>query len=262
MNSTADSKQNAPQIRRGWQELRVCGIVDETADTKTFFFVDHAQGNKPFEYIAGQYLTFRYDTIGTKPLVRSYTMSSAPRDPDRIAVTVKRVAGGIVSNWMCDVLKIGDVLRARGPIGKFCYRFSEDEQRLVFIAAGSGVTPFVSMMKQLAPELGTAQYPTELCLLVSFRTPADIICKKELFALRQLKNVKIYFSFSREASTDPRDFFGRIDQTLIDRAVGPDFTGATFFTCGPDEMMALTATHLRNCGVMEKNIKMESFSSN
>ena len=63
--------------KKGWMNLKIDKIVEETWDTKTFFFTDADDGDRPFDYIAGQYLTFRYDGVSDKPVVRSYTMSSS-----------------------------------------------------------------------------------------------------------------------------------------------------------------------------------------
>lgn len=266
------------RVKRGWMGLRIAEIRDETPDTKTFIFVDAETGGRAFDYRAGQYLTFRYDTIAAKPLVRSYTMSSAPIDGDFVAVTVKRVAGGVVSNWMCDDLQVGDVLRARGPIGKFVYDPEHDETKLVFVAAGSGVTPFLSIMKEYASARETFQTlancgfrrPSELVLLVSFRTLEDIICAADLRALAKRSGVRVQLTFSRLPDVDPPAlqhpnfgpiWKGRITSEQLAAVCKDDFSATTFFTCGPEDLMQSVAVFLREQGVAEKNIKLESFAS-
>src|SRR4051812_11512541 len=113
---------NAPRrVKRGWMNMRVDKIIDDTHDTKTFILVDADEGGRPFDYIAGQYLTFRFDQIADKPIVRSYTMSSSPNQQGYSSFTVKRVESGVISNWLCNHIKVGDVLRGRGPIGRFCF---------------------------------------------------------------------------------------------------------------------------------------------
>src|SRR4051794_38726778 len=81
----------ARRIKRGWMNLRVDRIVDETWDTRTFYLVDADEGGRAFDYTAGQYLTFRFDEVAEKPIVRSYTMSSSPNQDGFSAFTVKRV---------------------------------------------------------------------------------------------------------------------------------------------------------------------------
>ena len=74
--------------KKGWMNLKVVDVVHETHDTDTFYLVNEDEGERAFDYIAGQYLTFRFDGVQDKPLVRSYTMSSSPLDnlPRRLAV--------------------------------------------------------------------------------------------------------------------------------------------------------------------------------
>src|SRR5690606_3090039 len=117
--------------KRGWMNMRVERVIKETHDTDTFVLVDADDGGRVFDYLAGQYLTFRFDDITEKPIVRSYTMSSSPLQPDFSAFTVKRVEGGVVSNWLCDHVKAGSILRARGPIGRFCFDHAKDKKHLI-----------------------------------------------------------------------------------------------------------------------------------
>jgi glycine betaine catabolism B len=271
----AGDAQTGFRVKRGWMGLRIDEIRDETPDTKTFIFVDPETGGRAFDYRPGQYLTFRYDSIAAKPIVRSYTMSSAPVDGDFAAVTVKRVEGGVVSNWMCDTLKVGDVLRARGPIGKFVYEPQNDESKLVFVAAGSGVTPFLSIMKEYSAHRATVEKTSskksvELVLLVSFRTPSDIICAAELEDLARRPGVRVQITLSRVPDNDPaalqhsafgQIWKGRITSDQLAALCNDDFSATTFFTCGPEELMQSVAAFLREQGVAEKNIKLESFAS-
>ena len=105
--------------KKGWMKLKVKKIRQETPDTETFFFVNEEEDERAFDYIAGQYLTFRFDDIGDKPLVRSYTMSSSPKKHDEALVSVKRVYKGVVSNWMCDEIKEGLFFRFPSNLRRF-----------------------------------------------------------------------------------------------------------------------------------------------
>jgi len=89
------------RVKRGWMNLLVKRIIQETHDTRTLILVDEKSGSREFDYIPGQYLTFRFDHISEKPVVRSYTMSSAPVEGDFSAVTVKEVEDGFVSRYLC-----------------------------------------------------------------------------------------------------------------------------------------------------------------
>lgn len=249
------------KVKRGWMNLRVERVLKETHDTKTFVLVDADEGGRPFDYYAGQYLTFRFDHIGEKPLVRSYTMSSSPCELGYSAFTVKQVEGGIVSNWLCEKVVEGDVLRARGPIGKFGYDPTEDLPHLFMVGAGSGVTPFVSLLREYGRRLGSAQCPEKMTLLVSYRSTDDLICWPALTELSQIPGIRVITTLSRENLPEKGFWHGRIDRVLLERAVGPVHQGTTYMTCGPDAMMHMVKEVLLARGVPDKHVKMESFAS-
>ena len=73
------------RIKRGWMNLKVSRVTQESPDTKTYYLIDAEDGGRQFDYIPGQYLTFRFDHIGPKPIVRSYTMSSSPNQKEEVA---------------------------------------------------------------------------------------------------------------------------------------------------------------------------------
>lgn len=241
--------------------LRVDKIVDETWDTKTFYLVDADEGGRPFDYVAGQYLTFRFDTVADKPLVRSYTMSSSPNQDGLSAFTVKRVEGGKISNWLCDEVREGSVLRARGPIGKFCFDPKIDHSHLIMVAGGSGVTPFISIMREYQDKLGSVGAPHKMTLLVSYRSTEDLICWKEIEAARKIPGIAVHVTLSREDKTADGFWHGRISNEQLAKAIAGSYQAATFMTCGPQAIMDHAAAHWREFGVPEEHIKTESFES-
>jgi ferredoxin-NADP reductase len=246
--------------KRGWMQLKVAGITQETWDTKTFHFLDAEDDSVPFDYIAGQYLTFRYDDISDKPLVRSYTMSSAPSHDKTIDVTVKKVEGGLVSNWMCDKLKTGDILRARGPIGKFCYDPEIDKPHLVMVAAGSGVTPFVSILKDYAKTLGQKGSPERMTLLVAYRSTKDLIAGEELKQLSAVEGINVIITLTREQAKNAEYLTGRPDKAMLKTHLKAELHESTFMTCGPENMMQMVVDFLKENDVGEEQIKLESFA--
>jgi ferredoxin-NADP reductase len=249
------------RIKRGWMNLRVDRIIRETHDTDTFVLVDADEGGRPFDYVAGQYLTFRFDDIAEKPIVRSYTMSSSPCEPDYSAFTVKRVEGGKISNWLCDNVKVGTILRARGPIGKFVFDPSKDKEHLVMVAGGSGVTPFISIMREYATRLGAQGAPKQMTLVVSYRSRADLICNKDLEMLRKVANVRLIVTLSREDASKDGYWHGRITDDLLAKALTGTYGNATYMTCGPQAIMDMAVSHLKSHGVTDEHVKLESFES-
>ena len=127
-----------------YHALAVADVVDETADARSFV-LDVPPALAPrFAYTAGQFCTFRA-TIGGEAVVRCYSMSSSPEAGDPYAVTVKRVAGGKMSNWMIDTLAPGDAIEVMPPAGRFVLRAVDTP--IVAFAAGSGITPILSILK-------------------------------------------------------------------------------------------------------------------
>jgi 3-ketosteroid 9alpha-monooxygenase subunit B len=126
--------------RHDYHPLAVAAVVDESADARSFVLEVPAALEEGFAYTAGQFCTFRA-TIGGESVVRSYSMSSSPEAGDPLTVTVKRVSGGKMSNWMNDALAPGDTIEVMPPSGLFVLRASEDP--IVAFAAGSGITPIL-----------------------------------------------------------------------------------------------------------------------
>lgn len=250
------------RIKRGWMKLRISDIIDETHDTRTLYFVDDEEGGRAFDYIPGQYLTFRFDDLGPKPIVRSYTMSSSPCEPEAVAVTVKELHRGVVSEYLCRRAKVGDTLRARGAIGKFCYFPETDAPHLAMVAAGSGVTPFTSMLREYAPQLGKQGLaPSRMTLLVSFRTEDDLINWDVLQEAAKVPGVRVFTTLTRQNDEKNGFFYGRINEDMLHRVFSESFKDTTFMTCGPQEMMDLTCNFLRKHHVSNDHIKVESYDT-
>lgn len=250
------------RIKRGWMNLRVGKIIRETPDCQTIVLVDNEEGGRSFDYEAGQYLTFRFDAIAPKPVVRSYTLSSSPNQPDFVAITVKETADGFISAYLTRDIKVGDVLRARGPIGKFCYHPGTDRKHLVMIAAGSGVSPFISIIREYADKLGQDNAPSAMTLLVGFRRQEDIICSDLLAGWRAIPGINIRISLSQEQAAKPNGFHkGRIDKAYLQQELAGDLSAMSFMTCGPEGLMNSVSEYLQERGVPMEHIHTESFAS-
>lgn len=253
------TEQSEFRRKKGWMNLRVDKVIDETHDTKTFFLVDAEEGNRQFDYIAGQYLTFRYPGLDKKPLVRSYTMSSSPNEPDYCAVTVKRVEKGIVSNWMCDSLKEGDIIRGLGPIGKFVYDAKICNDHLIMVAAGSGVTPFISIIREYKDKLGQEGAPKSMTLLVAYRSKEDLILWKDIEDGLKVDGVKIVTTLTRENAESEGFLYGRPNKTMLANVIDGNYKNATFMTCGPEALMNMVVEHCIESGAAGDQVLQESF---
>ncbi len=250
-----------PRRKKGWMNLKVTRVVDETWDTKTLYFEDADEGSCPFDYIAGQYLTFRFDDISERAVARSYTMSSSPRQKGFAAVTVKRVPQGLVSNHLCDKVTVGHVIKARGPIGKFVFDPLLSRPHLIMLGAGSGVTPFISIMREYVDRLGQEGAPRQMTLLVAYRSREDLICWSELEAWSRVPGVRIVCTLTREKVEGSTFKFGRPDEAMFEEVFAGTYEDATFMTCGPDAMMHSLVAFVTQKGVPKDHAQLESFGN-
>jgi ferredoxin-NADP reductase len=254
-------------LPRAWdsedeESLVCCHVRDETHDVKSFFFA--TQGKHGFAFRPGQFVTLELE-IGGEQLNRCYTISSSPTRPHTISITVKRVPGGMVSNWLHDNLKVGDAVRMLGPAGEFSCAcdgkngnaHDEPARQYLFLSAGSGVTPLMSMTRahhELAED-------RDIVFVHSARTPADIIFARELeliaFNQRHFRTV-----FVVERLGETRDWPGLTGFLTLPmlRLIAADFMEREIFTCGPAPYMAAVRTMLHDAGFDSTHYHEESFS--
>ena len=211
-----------------------------------------------FSFTPGQYLTFR-QTIEGVDLRRNYSICTAPGNP--LQVGVKRVEGGAFSTWANDVLKPGDRLRAMAPQGNFADPNPRDGGHFLAFAAGSGITPILSLIRERLARDPQATFT----LVYANRAVATIMFREEL---EDLKNAYMgRFSLVHMLKTDAQEidlFTGRLDPAkcaaLFDTWI--DVPGAaTAYICGPEPMMQGVAEALKAAGMAPEAIRFELFTS-
>jgi ferredoxin-NADP reductase len=208
--------------------LRVRDVIPETADASSFVL------DPPFEYTAGQFITVRVRVDG-ETVLRSYSMSSAPGVDGDFKVTVKRVPGGVVSNWLNDTLVPGSVIEATRPAGVFCLPAGEGP--VVAFAAGSGITPIISILKTVGGR------PARL--LYANRDRDSIIFEHELKAL----DVEVTHHLDVEHGFVTVD---DVNPFIVD--------GAEYFICGPAPFMDIVEGALLDAAVDPGRIHIERFT--
>jgi 3-ketosteroid 9alpha-monooxygenase subunit B len=213
-----------------FQRATVTRIVDETADARTFVLAPH---EGPFTYRAGQFCTFRVRVDGEE-LLRSYSMSSAPETDHELMITIKRVPGGKVSNWLHDNVAVGDVVELTRPAGIFCLR-STDLPLLGF-CGGSGITPILSLAKSVL-----ATTDQRVRLLCADRDRSAAIFEPALTELveRYPGRLQVLRHYDSDA--------GFLDSAAIKEFVGPDGP-ADIYVCGPEPFMDLVESALPGPG--------------
>ncbi|MFA5121746.1 2Fe-2S iron-sulfur cluster-binding protein [Zavarzinia sp.] len=234
-------------------EILVCRQVRrETADVKSFIL--GARRPARFDYRPGQFLTFEVEVDG-QVLNRCYTISSSPTRPDLLSITVKRVPGGPVSNWLHDHLVPGMEIKATGPMGEFCHVL-HPAPKYLFLSAGSGVTPLMSMARQIH-DLAEA---TDVVFLHAARTPADIVFREEQALIaRNLPQFRVAAICEGDAPDERwAGIRGRITAEAL-AALVPDFGTREIFTCGPAPFMAAVRAILGAAGFDMAHYHEESF---
>lgn len=236
------------------QVLEVIGIADEAPDVKTFTF--RSDNQTWFRYKPGQFITLELP-VGDEPLLRTYTLSSSPSRPFSIAVTVKAQAGSVATRWMLDHLRCGDHIRAYGPAGDFSHH-DHPAAKYLFISAGSGVTPMMSMLRWLndcAPW-------TDVAFVNCARRPEEIIFRKELELLgSRMPGLSLGFLIEERSSRESWfGHMGRIDAVRLP-LLSPDFREREIFCCGPEPFMRAVREMLETAGFDMAHYHQESFAA-
>ncbi len=226
-----DPRMDLPVWAGQQTALYVTEIIKETHDVYTFRF----QGDPlcRFVYWSGQYATLVLNIDGKK-VVRSYTISSTPTRPFVLEITIKRVPGGLVSNWLPDNLKEGDRVEIAGPKGKFSLIPGKIPKKVLFLGAGSGITPVISMSRWLCDVAADI----DIQLFNSVRSPNDIIFRKEIeyMAERYRMFSSVVLSETRGHTGEWPGVTGRISRPMMEM-ISPDLHERTIYMCGPDGFM-------------------------
>jgi glycine betaine catabolism B len=234
-------------------DVLVCREVRvETHDVRSFVF--SAPEPRLFHYKPGQFMTFELEVAG-QAISRCYTLSSSPTRPHLVSITVKRVPGGPVSNWLHDTLRPGDRVRALGPMGEFTYA-DHPAPRALFLSGGSGITPLMSMARahdDLASE-------ADIVFVHSARTPADIIFRDEVALMaRHRPRFRAIAVCEDDAPGEAwGGFRGRLSLPML-ALIAPDFREREIFTCGPAPYMAAVRAMLGEAGFDMRRYHEESF---
>ena len=223
-----------------WQEATIGSITSETADCRSFEFeCKHAQRALPGQYIM---LALR---VGGAEHVRCYSLSSVAGLDEQPKITVKRQANGLVSSWLHDEARPNDVMKISRPFGGFIVRPGTGP--LVFLAAGSGITPIFAMIRS------TLEWSRRAVTLLDVnRRPEDIIFASELERLARAFPDRL----TVEHAFTARD--GRVSDALLSRIIS-SAKDADIYLCGPAGFMDSCVRTAASHAVDPANIFSERF---
>jgi len=241
--------------------LRVAEIVPETNEANSIRFEIPPELRDRFLFRAGQHLTLRA-TIDGQEVRRNYSLCTAPDESDWM-VTVKRIGGGVFSNWVGDHLKPGDVIDVMPPHGSFTTEFDASAGRhMVGIAGGSGITPVMSLIKTTLKFEPRSRFT----LIYGNRDSSSVIFLEALAALKDkyLGRFEIYHFLDQEEQ-DIDLFNGMLDRPRLEEAIAHLVPGAAevegWFICGPGPMMDAAEGALLDRNVPRDRIHIERFTA-
>ncbi len=254
-NSQLQATSVSP-VTANWRgQLRVGSIVTETPSVKTFRLLPPNGGPLPFTFVPGQFLNVAF-WIGGAKMNRSYSISSSPTEREYVELSVRREPRGAVSRHINDLLKVGDLIEASGPVGRFTFNGTETDS-IVLIGGGVGITPMMSIARYLTER----SWPGDIFFIYTCRTPADFIFADEIAALER-RNPKLHVAvtISKAEGTDWKGARGRITKEWLTQTV-PELASRRIHICGPPAMMDSTKAMLAELGVPPDQVKTEAFGA-
>ena len=233
-------------------KLKVADVIAETSSASTLRLVSENGYLPPFQ--AGQYVSISLEAGGIRTS-RPYSISSPPNQTGYYDLTIKRVEDGLISNYLLDHVKRNDFLTCSGPTGNFYHNPLFHSRSMVCIAGGSGITPFMSMIQEIAD----CGLNLNVILLYGNRTLEEAIFHNRLNAISNRFNNIRYYPVLETPPKSYKGYTGFITAQLIKNAVG-DPTDKTFYICGPQGIYDFCIPELTQMGVLKKKIRTEVYA--
>jgi len=244
-------------LAKHFYKVKIKKIIRETQDCVSIEFDIKDDLWSDFQFKQGQSISIKSDQDGGH---RSYSICSSPLEK-KLVVAVKRIPNGVFSTYALERLKDGDVLEIMQPGGKFYSEVNPaNKKRYIFFAAGSGITPIISIMKTVL----ATEKESKVQLLYGSKNVQSIIFREELEGLKNKypDRVNITYVLSREQTDSPINT-GRVDVEKLQR-LKPllDYPSADeFFICGPEQMIFSINEYLKNLGIEQNKIHFELFTT-
>ena len=269
LQETRRRSQEAATAQTGWNGYRKFTVARKTVECEDVcaFYLKPHDGRPLPSFEPGQYLTFQLDLPGRdKPLVRCYSLSSSPHQKEHYRVTIKKekappdkpeVPPGASSSYFCDVLKEGDLLNVKAPMGHFHIDMAKTNP-VVLIAGGVGVTPMLSMAQAIAAS-GSKR---EAWFFFGVRNGREHIHKAELEELAtRHENIHLQVCYSKPGTGDARgreyQHEGRVSIELLKELLPSN--NFEYYLCGSGAFMKSLTDGLAAWGVPDKDVHFEAF---
>ena len=238
-------------------KVNIQEVKHETANAVSVLLEIPQHLKNSFNFVAGQYITLQ-KVINGKEIRRAYSICSAPKSGE-IRVAIKAVENGVFSTYATSKLKAGDEIEVSEPEGRFLLNPQANKNYIGF-AAGSGITPILSMVKSVLEEENTSNFT----LVYGNKSIADTIFFDELNALKETysERLNLHFIYSRENVKN--GLRGRIDENVTKYFVKNMYKETSFdaaFLCGPEQMIEEVSKTLAANKISKENIHFELFTT-
>jgi ferredoxin-NADP reductase len=254
VNYTLEKDAPDPYIKRlhpASLHLRVADVWEETPSTKTLRLVSQDQVLPPFQ--AGQYIALFVETDNVRTS-RPFSISSPPHHLGYYDITARRVEDGLVSNYLLDEVRTGDLLERSGPAGEFYHNPVFHHRTMVCIAGGSGITPFMSMIREIV-ECGLDR---TVHLFYGNRDMGDVILHEEIQRLSERHGNLRYIPVIEDPPAGYTGCRGFITGDLIREMLG-ELEDKTFYVCGPRAMYDFCIPELEKLGIPRRRLRREVY---
>jgi ring-1,2-phenylacetyl-CoA epoxidase subunit PaaE len=236
-----------------FHNLKVENIKKETSNSVVISFNVSQDLISFFNYLPGQYVSIKL-LIDNKEVLRDYSICSSKNEI--LSIAIKEIADGYASSFLNNSINIGDVVLVSAPKGKFVLDGNSDEDS-IGIAAGSGITPIMSMLKTTLLERSNKFF-----LVYSNKCPEDTMFLKELIKLKEDYPDRLFLNLIYTKIEIEKHYFGRINSSNICKFIGfENFNNNKIYICGPEKMLFEVKAGLETNNVLNENICYELFKS-
>ena len=232
-----------------WQIGTVVQIKEETPKTRSILL--KLPDWSP--HLAGQHYNLRLTAADGYQAMRSYSVATGVNVKNHIELTVDLVPDGEVSAFVHEILRVGDQLEVRGPIGGYFVWKPEIKKKIILIGGGSGIVPLMSIIRSQSGE-------RDVKLLYSIQSPEFAIYKRELDDLSSASWFDLHYTFTRSQPDDWGGYARRIDHDMVmDLVAGEHLGGCIAYVCGPTAFVEFVANTLKEEGMFPSLIRTERF---
>ena len=238
--------------------LTIHKISRLTPNAVAVSFIVPKELENEFDFEAGQYITIKHKINGEE-VRRAYSISSSPKDK-HITIGIKKVPEGRFSTYANASLREGDQLLVMPPEGRFVYKTSNKQENICAFAAGSGITPIMSIARTVLES-----HPENTFVLVyGNQNKSEAMFHNEILELSNTYKDRFTAQFVYSRAREEDSLFGRIDTSVINFILKNKFKETnfnTFYLCGPEAMINFSCDTLKANGIAEDSIYFELFTT-